>query len=90
MIGLGATELFLFLVFSLGGQTGLPLGVPPAPENPLILQFAPDECQFYSSWSATAPANSEGNVTEQWMANPEIVASFNKLKSAIKTTATSG
>ncbi len=90
MIGLGATELFLFLVFSLGGQTGLPLGVPPAPENPLILQFAPDECQFYSSWSATAPANSEGNVTEQWMANPEIVASFNKLKSAIKTIATSG
>jgi len=85
-MGIGAIELSLFfnllLLGGLGG-VGLPQGIPPAPENPLMLNVAPEDCLFYSSWAAVAPIDPDGNATEQWMAQPELQASFYKLKSAV-------
>ena len=90
MVGIGSIELFILLIFSMGSQAGVPLGIPPGPEDPLISQFAPADCLFYTSWSPTIEADPSANVTERWMANPKIQASFNKLKAAIKLAATSG
>ncbi len=90
MIGTGFTEILLLLILS-SGQTGLPLGVPPGPADPMMAQFAPAECIFYTSWSpSTTPSADSTNATERWMAQPEMVASFNKLKEALKNQYDSG
>lgn len=44
--------LFLYLLM-LGGW-GLPLGIPPGPEDPVLAKVAPQECLVYLSWAGTA------------------------------------
>ncbi|WP_254513374.1 DUF1559 domain-containing protein [Anatilimnocola floriformis] len=71
MMGFGAAELTIMLMF-LGGF-GLPLGVPPAPENPAMHYVAPEKCVLYSSWAGMAtPDASSANQTEQLFAEAEI------------------
>ncbi|MGI9515731.1 MAG: DUF1559 domain-containing protein [Pirellulaceae bacterium] len=84
MIGFAATEFLVVFLFGLGGQAGLPLGMPPGPEDPIMAQFAPAECVFYTTWSPTATPDPEGNVTERWLAQIELQESFDQLKSAIR------
>ena len=90
MVGMAASEILIVMVFLMGGQMGLPLGLPPGPEDPLMSKFAPAECLFYTSWSSTVSPDASGNATERWLANPEIQESFQKLKSAIEALSQQG
>src|SRR5690349_14575317 len=67
---MGATWLMMLV---LGGGVGVPLGVPPLPEDPLLSKIAPEECLAYfaSAGMARAQANSR-NQTEQLFAEPEV------------------
>ncbi len=42
---------------TLGSGMGIPLGIPPAPDDPVMARLAPEECAFYTTWSASAQAN---------------------------------
>src|SRR5215207_5485676 len=69
--GAGPAELMVLLMF-LGGF-GLPLGVPPEPENPAMAHVAPEKCVLYASWAAMAAADPKSaNQTEQLLAEPEV------------------
>jgi len=66
----GPMELIILL--GLGGA-GLPLGVPPAEEVPLMANVAPEECVFYVTWAGQAePDPNSPNRTEQLVAEPEV------------------
>jgi hypothetical protein len=57
----------------LSGGAGLPLGLPPGPEDPAVAAAAPEECLFYLSWAGTAkPDPKSANQLEQLIAEPEI------------------
>ncbi|MDX1947797.1 MAG: DUF1559 domain-containing protein [Pirellulaceae bacterium] len=63
--------LSVLVLAILGG--GLPLGVPPEKENPVMGHVAPAECLMYASWaSMAAPNPASTNQTEQLLAEPEI------------------
>jgi hypothetical protein len=64
---------------------GLPLGIPPAPENPAMQHVAPENCVLYSTWTALAtPDPKSPNHTEQLMAEPEVQALGAELEKALK------
>jgi len=70
-VGFGLAPLMILL--ALGGGMGLPLGIPPAAEDPLLAKVAPEECLYYMSWSGTAtPDPNSTNHTEQLLAEPEV------------------
>jgi len=70
-IGVGFMELVMLL--GLGGGFGLPLGVPPAPEDPLMANVAPQQCLFYTTWAGVAePDPASKNQAEQFLAEPEV------------------
>jgi len=71
----------LLTLFVMGG---LPLGIPPLPEDPLLAKVAPEKCLLYVTWSGTAEADAEsGNQTEQLLAEPEVQALFATLSRLI-------
>lgn len=52
---------------------GVPLGIPPGPDDPVISRVAPADCVFYTTWSATVPADPHSdNQAEQMLAEPEV------------------
>jgi hypothetical protein len=62
---------FLLLLF--GGQIGVPLGLPPLPEDRTMACVAPQDCIWYFSWSGSADPNPKSaNQTEQLLAEPEV------------------
>jgi hypothetical protein len=64
---------FLAIALLMGGQFGLPLGLPPLPEDPVLEQVAPEECLWYYHWSGVAePDPKSKNQTEQLLAEPEV------------------
>ncbi len=72
MIGVGAWEVVILALFGIGGS-GLPVGIPPAAEDPLLAKIAPDDCSFYLSWAGMAkPDPASGNHTERLLAEPEV------------------
>ncbi len=71
VVGIGLIEMLMLI--GLGGGAGLPLGVPPAPEDPTLARIAPDECLYYTSWAGMAePDPGSENQTEQLLAEPEV------------------
>jgi len=63
----------LILLLSLSGGVGLPLGLPPGPEDATVANAAPEECLFYLSWAGAAkPDPQSENQLEQLIAEPEI------------------
>ncbi len=84
MLMAGSFAQFLVFWFGLGGGIGVPLGVPPGPEDPMMGQLAPAECIFYTTWSPTVAPVATNNPTERWMAQKEIQESFEKLKNAFR------
>jgi hypothetical protein len=80
----GGTELAVLLMFF--GGAGLPLGVPPEKENPVMAHVAPDDCLLYASWAGMAtPDPASGNQTEQLFAEAEVrqfAAAFEKALAA--------
>ena len=80
----GPMEIMILL--GLGGGAGLPLGIPPAPEEPVLAKVAPEECLFYTSWAGTAqPDPNSENQTEQLLAEPEIRQMLAEIEQRIKT-----
>jgi hypothetical protein len=64
---------FLGVMLLLGGQVGLPLGLPPLPDDPVLSHTAPEECLLYFSWSGVAEPDAKStNQTEQMLAEPEV------------------
>ena len=58
---------------TLGSGMGIPLGIPPAPDDPVMARLAPEECIFYTTWSASAAASpASKNQAEQMLAEPEV------------------
>lgn len=82
MLGVGFFELLI--LFALGGSSGLPLGLPPKPQDPWLAQIAPAEPLYYVSWSERElnPA-ADGNETERLFAEPEVRKFLKKLDTAI-------
>jgi hypothetical protein len=63
----------MIVLLPLTGGVGLPLGLPPGPEDPAVANAAPEECLFYLSWAGTAkPDPKSENQLEQLIAEPEI------------------
>ncbi len=77
----------VFLVLSMffsGGGVGLPLGIPPAPEDPAMARVAPRECLFYATWSGlSVPDPQSRNQTEQLLAEKEVQQSLKLLEAQI-------
>jgi hypothetical protein len=74
----------LILLLGLGGGTGLPLGVPPAEEDPVMANVAPEECLFYTTWSGMAEPDPEStNETEKLLAEPEVQHLIGQLEKRI-------
>jgi len=72
----GSMEILLLILLS-GGGIGVPSGMPPAAEDPVMHQIAPAECLAYFSWSpAGEPDATNGNHTEALIADPEVQASI--------------
>jgi hypothetical protein len=70
MAGIGPIEMLIVLML---GGLGMPLGLPPLPEDPALAHAAPAECLFYSNWSGTAAADPQSpNRTERLLAEPEV------------------
>ena len=52
---------------------GIPLGTPPTPEQPAMLQVAPEECLYFIHWSGRAEASAKSvNNAERLLADKEI------------------
>jgi hypothetical protein len=65
---------------------GLPVGVPPEAEDPLMSRVAPTECLYYGSWSAMAKADPNSpNHTEQLLAEEEIQQTVAQLHEILQT-----
>ncbi len=63
---------------------GLPLGLPPGEEDPMMARIAPDECILYLSWSGSkSPDAADANHVEQLLAEPEIQLLLTKVESLI-------
>lgn len=78
--------LKLFAALMGGGFAGVPLSVPPLPEDPVLARVAPDECLAYLTWSGmAAPKAASKNQTEQLLAEPEVQAMFRQIERAIFT-----
>ncbi len=66
------------------GLQGLPLGIPPAPDDAVISHVAPPQCLFYLNWAGTAsPSASSSSETEKLLAEPEVQDFLNALDKVI-------
>jgi hypothetical protein len=60
------------MLFGAGG-VGIPLGVPPLPEDPALAKIAPEDCLLYFSSAGMAkPDARSNNQTERLFAEPEV------------------
>lgn len=73
--------VFVSLLFASGGL-GIPLGMPPGPEDPAFGRFADNDAQMYCAWTGMGPL-AGADPTSKWMAKPEIFLVFGKLKEAL-------
>lgn len=83
----GGIEFIVFLLSLFGGGFGIPMGVPPAPEDPLMSQVAPETCVYYSTWAGFGEIDPEASTTEKWMAQKEIQEAVTKFVGAFKKMA---
>ena len=85
-----SSNIFLVFLLLLGGQTGIPLGMPPGPEDPLMYQVAPEDYLIFTNWASSVKPDPAANPTERWMGQTEITESYAKLKTAILESNASG
>jgi hypothetical protein len=84
IMGIGFTEFFLIIPLMFGGGGfGLPLGMPPAPEDPMMSKVAPEECIFYASWAGAAKVDPAANPTEKWLAQEPVQRFISKVRELI-------
>jgi len=84
VIGRTVAMFPVLLMLLMGGGGGLPLGVPPLPEDPLLARVAPEECLVYASWSGMATPDAKStNQTEQLLAEPEVQRLLSEIERVI-------
>lgn len=86
MIGLAGVELAILFFSGLFGSMGAPLGISPAAEDPKMMAVAPAECLAYTTWWGMVPPAGDGNVSERWMAQPELSGFLEKLTNLWRST----
>ncbi|MBN2023722.1 MAG: DUF1559 domain-containing protein [Pirellulales bacterium] len=78
----GVWELVILL--AMGSGAGVPLGIPPGPEDPVMSRVAPEQCVFYLSWSGMAqPDPASPNHTEQLLAEKEVQECLAQLETLV-------
>jgi len=78
----GAVELLMLM--SMMGPFGVPLGVPPLPEDRVLASVAPEDCLLYASWAGIAEADpASPNHTEQLLAEPEVLELIDEIERLI-------
>jgi hypothetical protein len=83
MVGFSSGVAAMLVSAVLGG-VGLPFGVPPTPDDPVMGRVAPEQCLFYLSWAGTAsPDPKSPNQTEQLLAEPEVQNLLQQLGKAL-------
>lgn len=83
MLGIWNLVIALFM----SGTAGVPVGVPPAPEDPVLAKIAPAECLYYGTWAGAAePKATSTNRTEQLLAEPELQHFLARVEETIKTS----
>ncbi len=86
MPGPSEMGVLMMIGMTLFGGAGLPLGIPPAAEDPLMFKVAPDECLFYMTWAGVDDPDPESsNQTEQLMAEPEVQRLLTEVERMIRT-----
>lgn len=76
------SALSLLIALLLGG---LPLGMPPAAEDPLLSAVAPESCFLYVSWAGVAAPRPESpNRTERLLAEPDVQRLVDELQKRLK------
>ena len=79
-----ASQLASLLVSATISAFGLPLGLPPAAEDPVMARIAPADCAFYMSWAGTAaPQPGSANSFEQFLLDKEVVRSGAEIERVI-------
>ena len=81
---------FLMMMLLGGGGMGVPLGVPPLPEDPVLAKIAPEDCLLYFSSSGMAKPDSKStNQTEKLFAEPEVQAAVAEVEKLIRASSRS-
>lgn len=80
---MGFSFLLGILLF-VGGALGIPMGMPPGPEDPLMAKVAPENCLVYASWSGVAKLDPDANPTEKWMSQPKTSKLIPKIRKAYR------
>lgn len=71
-----AASLVTFLATAALSAFGLPLGLPPGPEDPILHRIAPAQPLVYLTWSPSiSPQPSSASRLDQLLADPEIARS---------------
>lgn len=84
---MGATSMFPLIMWL--GMMGLPMGVPPLPEDPQMAKIAPEECLFYlSSAGVGTPDAQSKNQVEQMLAEPEVKRMASEIERVVKDALT--
>ncbi|MGO8691020.1 MAG: DUF1559 domain-containing protein [Thermoguttaceae bacterium] len=74
----------IVLMLLMGGGGGMPLGVPPLPEDPVLSCVAPEQCLVYMSCSGMATPDAKSkNQTEQLLAEPEVQRLWSEIEQVI-------
>jgi hypothetical protein len=83
MIGFSFIELLI--VVALGSPLGVPLSLPPLPEDPVLGQVAPKDCMWYfSSFGCAKPEKRSKNQTEQLLAEDEVQRFIHEIEARLK------
>ncbi len=70
---------------------GVPLGIPPAPDDAVLARLAPEECIFYTTWAGMCPADAKSkNQAEQMLAEPEVRRFIDHLEKLGRRAVTQG
>jgi len=72
----------LAVLFVLLGGFGVPVGVPPAPEDPMMARVISDDAMAVASWAGIAEVDPDADPTQAWLAQPEIRTFSKKLVDA--------
>ena len=79
------SALIFVIMLLLSGGIGLPVGVPPAPEDPMMARVIPDDVLMVASWAGVAALEPDADPTQKWMAQQEIQVFSAKLIDAWKS-----
>lgn len=86
MVGFGVIEAIVFVIMLGSGGLGVPLGMPPGPEHPMLGRFAPENPEVFIAWTGSEKPGGD-DPTSKWMANPEIQATVAKVMAGLSKLA---